>query len=215
MKNKLKIFILVIILFLTGCTGNAEYNLLIGKEKIIENIKITVPNENFHNDSLEGYPMELEFEENYYANKNQKLLYNKRIEDTVTDKIMYLDYTYDIDEFKNSNFLNSCFKKLTYENNDNYILIDVTDLSYCMSGNEITINIKTDLKVVKNNADIINENIYTWNINKNNFINKNIMIKISKKEFPLLLLILSLSFVVTIFIMIVLFIKKSKKNNEI
>lgn len=215
MKSKFKIIILFIILFLTGCTGSGEYNLTIDKDKVSENIKITVPNDNFQNDSLDGYPIELEFEEDYYALKDQKIFYNKKVEDTKTDKIMYLDYTYNINDYEYSNFLNSCFEDLDYENTANYMTIDATNFLNCMNGDEITINIKTDLKVLKNNADIINDNIYTWNINKNNFVSKNIMIKISKKEFPYLLLLMSLSFILLTFIIIILFLKKSKKNNEI
>jgi len=44
----------------------------------------------------------------------------------------------------------------------------------------VVVNIKTDLKVSKNNADKVEGNTYTWIINKDNYSNKPINIEISK-----------------------------------
>lgn len=47
---------------------------------------------------------------------------------------------------------------------------------------EISITLVTDLNVVKNNADKINGNSYTWIFNRENYLNKNIFINIAKKN---------------------------------
>ena len=50
--------------------------------------------------------------------------------------------------------------------------------------NEIKVTIKTDLEVISSNADVVNNNLYTWLINRNNYNNKSIKIhKNLQKEY--------------------------------
>ena len=47
---------------------------------------------------------------------------------------------------------------------------------------EINVNIKTDYNVIENNADKVNKNVYVWKINRDNYKNKTIKLKISKSS---------------------------------
>ena len=70
---------------------------------------------------------------------------------------------------------------------------------YCLHGDSVTINIKTNNEVISHNADKVSGNTYTWVINKDNAQDTNISINISKKSMyikPIIYIILGVVFLV-------------------
>ena len=46
----------------------------------------------------------------------------------------------------------------------------------------VKVNITTELEVLENNADEVNGNTYTWNINNNNYLNKEVNIQLKRSN---------------------------------
>ena len=83
----------------------------------------------------------------------------------------------------------------------------------------LTINIKTDLEVVENNADKVDGNTYTWVINENNYQNHPIQMRIKKgtdKGFNFWIIIIV---IIVLLLIIAIFAYntylKNKKRNKI
>ena len=82
----------------------------------------------------------------------------------------------------------------------------------------VIINIRTNNKVINSNAESINGNVHTWEINSLNSNNVNIEFEVSK-GFPWKNVILYASIVIGVVLLISCFIyfiyNKNKKNNSI
>lgn len=176
------IFVLFITIFITGCT--VEYNLNIDENQISENININIEDISaLPEDSYEQltYPQnKVYFKENqYYA-----------VDYTEEDNNLYssFNYVHEIDKFNGATVLDLCYPNRTIENTQNEIRISTTGSFACAFtefGADISyaqINITTKLKVTESNADEVNNNTYTWNIDKTNYTNKPINIVIEKNN---------------------------------
>ena len=87
---------------------------------------------------------------------------------------------------------------------------------------DIIVNVRTNLTVLESNADKVNGNVYTWNINDQNYTNKPIYIKIEKERYqePFISQFISIIVIIITFVMIGILIyfkaiRKHKKNNKI
>ena len=232
MKKK-KIIILFLIVFLV-CGCNVDYNLTINKDNISETAtfyldKTAKNKEIFDKNSKLNETSNYGEEEilNYYSVKTRE-----------TNNYYQLDYKYKYTHIKNDvnvmekrknlkeySYLSQCYSNPNFEEDNTYITIDTDKKFNCLYNNikpgidSVTINIKTNLKVVDNNADKVNGNTYIWNINKSNYQNKPVFIKIDKVSNynfnSKLVFFFSIVLVVLLIVFIVLFLKhKQNKINK-
>lgn len=172
MKEKVLTVVLVILLFTTGCS--CEYNLKIENDLYKEEIKL------FSNDKEEINS----FNNNWEIPTN-KSEYNRPGDPDSTPSISNGKYKYQLTEnnllfsndfkiidYSNSSAVSVCYNQFAVEEYDNSIIISTSQEIDCFNKyptlDKITINITVDRPVKSNNADIVNNNIYTWNITKNN-----------------------------------------------
>lgn len=184
MSKKLKIIIACVCLLLTGCT--VEYDLKIEDDTINEKIVISEKSGSFNEDSFD------EIVNNSYSQYNEhgvkRYSVTKTKDDDNTKYILKQNYSlrpalyirtfsecfdaYNIvygDETKRTYVIQTSkgFKCMSHE----YMIID----SY-------KINIELNHEVIDSNADSVNNNIYTWNIDKNNAKDKYISITFKKNK---------------------------------
>ena len=91
---------------------------------------------------------------------------------------MRLHYDYDFKNLFNANSLNKYFYNRNIKVDDDYILISLKDMSGFAPNVDFDIVIKTENKVVSNNADKIKGHSYIWHVDGNNKEKMDIEIKI-------------------------------------
>ena len=248
MKKISKLLLILIIFIITGC--DVKYNLEIKPESIVEDISIQ-QDKNFDiysnlNDYGSSYYDLIvnnynEFT-NVYINSNQNLYenekvygvdyYKKKLMDKSDNLILKYNFNHDILKFEDAISLKICYDNIaSYHNNDYFELSTSTSFNcyekYDLLEN-VSISIKTDLVVYDQNADIVDGNLYIWNINKDNASNKPIYIKVSRSEYSnnlisifhkfikqnsYLLLMVIILIIVLFYLVYVYF--KNKRNNKI
>ena len=172
MNNKL--FLIFIILFLTGCS--VEYSLEFIDDNLEEKISIGPfdSNEVANFEYLTPFAiMNNEFQELY--------------EMDYLDKFLTLKYSYGIERFKMSEALKKCYDLYNLSYDDDYYYILTSKEFKCMSfwdykTDEIIIKFRSNHKVVSANADYVKDNTYFWIINNDNFNSREISIKLLKNS---------------------------------
>lgn len=183
MKKK-SILLFIIFTILTGCSS--EYNIEFSNNKIKENIKVDILDSD----------MPKKYDETIYSSSdiitpfinndqypffgNEEIIYNKNVSKNGNATHIELNYDYSHDEFLNSTVYRSCFENSEFVTNKKNYDLNFYGSFYCLYGEELVINIKTDNEVISNNADKVNGNVYTWIIDKENVDNVDIEMKISK-----------------------------------
>lgn len=179
---KKKLFILIPLIFLTGCTTN--YTLEITENGFNETIEGNVLKKELNQENqsdINMYSFLINGEQTVFI-RNDNIYYNKTlIENKETIDYNY-NYLYNENNFINSKILKTCFENFTYENKDNKYYLKAEGGFGCSYAPETIINIKTDYKVLANNANKINKNTYTWTINDTNKNNLDMFIIISKEK---------------------------------
>ena len=183
MNKYKKIILFISCIILTGCTTN--YNLEI-------NMKDNIFNETIKETVLDSELTDDETDTNIYSfllNGNNQAFYNAsnyfynqelNKENNLTNYTY--TYTFNKENYKDSNILNSCFDKVNItEEEDKYKIILSGNFS-CNYAEETIINIKTNSKVLANNANKINKDTYTWKIDKNKSDNLFLYMTISTTE---------------------------------
>jgi len=178
-----KIVFLLLILLVSGCTSN--YELEISNDSFKENISVVINKDEIPskpvNETIETDDQITPFLENKYSAlfSNEKAYYKKKVAYYGDYINVNMKYNYNLEEFKDSNSLNLCFEEFVFENEETYYIHAYGNF-YCLYTNEININIKSNNKVIKNNATSVNGNIYTWTINDSNSNNVNIEFEVEK-----------------------------------
>lgn len=192
-KIKKMITLIGLLLVLSGCT--VDYTVVISENNIKENIYV-VDNvlENRNKDDIKNfynlwYPVYNEdmIIESYNEKYDDVSYYNKsELNDIGNGYIYSYQYNHDINDYKNSMIWNYAFdNKSIIENNKRILISTSKGLNFFRDNtvlSSIKINIKTDYVVQNNNADIVNDGIYTWEFTKDNYMNKNIYIDIDKTK---------------------------------
>lgn len=216
-----KIIFLILILLVSGCTSN--YNLEISNDSFKENINIKIdkdliPTESTQENIELDDPITPFLEGKQSALfSNEKVYYKKKVTyyDDYVDVTMKYNYT--SNKFKDSNSLNLCFDDFVFEDDDTYY-IHAYGTFYCLYTEDININIKTNNKVIKSNADSINGNVHTWIINSSNYNNVNIEFEVDK-GFPWKKVLIYGSTIIVVVggisYSIYYIYNKNKKNNSI
>lgn len=202
-----KIFTLVTLLLITGCSCN--YELSIQNNNVYETLKIN------------GVTTEIPVDADLINISNAN--YQKELKDnTVT-------YTnnYSLDGYKRSNLL-MCYDSYNIQSSDDRYIIrtgkkfkcypyqynDFDELTY----DELEIKIKTNHKVINHNASKVEKDTYYWYVNEDNIDNADIYFEIEKQvSNPIILGVAVFIIAVLIVGVVVYFIVKSKseKNNKI
>ena len=226
---KIKYLILVLLIFIMcGCT--AEVNFDISDNKIKESVDII-----FYQNAL--YPKKViktSFS-NYihiYAKDlivhtipdeplNNINYYKKRETDLGNGYKFNYSYNFNINEYKEARTIKNAFISydVSYNEDDNIISVftDNEELLYFKDYpelEEVKINIKTNYLVKEENADSINDNIYTWVFKKDEVKSINLVIDTSKVINNINytnITIIGFVMVVIVFIFLLL-IFKNKKN---
>ncbi len=180
------ILLLIMIIFLSGCS--IEYNAIISKDNVKENI--ITKNEYYQTAPVPAYITEEELgdiedesvvQDNYEFNND--IYYNMQ----TIDNNKYFTFTFPFNRYVESKALNYCLKSVRIiQDQDKYIL-NTSGYNNCYdlypSIEDLKINLTflpSDFEVISNNADSIKDNVYTWNINRNNYQNKYIQVLFKK-----------------------------------
>ena len=219
MKKNIKwLTLLFILIIMTGCSG--EYYLTINDNQMSEKITMNIYESDHKKRQYEADKIDIAsdfIKKDYYAFfENYDELYNKKILKKNNYTSVILDYDFTMDNYDKSYYINSCFQtKKINQNKDTYI-IELSGNFYCLYGKELNIKVKSYNKVISSNADNVNGNVYTWNINSGNVKDVSIMMKIKIERlfnnFIRYILIISVSIIILIVVLI--FLRKQKANNK-
>ena len=178
------ILLIMFIMVLTGCSS--EYTLEYSNKGIKENINVEILNSEIPAEEVDPIT-EPDDQVTPFINNDQYPFFRddtKKYEKQVTRENgvtkVNLSYEYTLDNYTDSRIYNSCFENYSFTKGRKNAIFSFDGAFYCLYGNEIAINIKTNNLVTKHNADKVSGNVYTWIINKDNVSNTNINIVISK-----------------------------------
>ncbi len=224
MKKRKIVLLLTIILIATGC--EAKYNLTIDENKMVETASFFVDNNEENQEILTNY-----LQSNYmaYYNMDNRKSYNYEKEEIYNDNNigMKLKYTYLGDNLKKSSLLEKCYYKKSIIKTENEIVISTDGKATCFYKDsdklldKLTINIKTDLKVIENNADKVKGNTYTWIIDDSNYQNKPINMRIDLTEeeeesyTSIVLLCIFGGIIIAVLSVIIYMYIRNRKNNKL
>ena len=178
---KKRLFFLVIITFLLcGCTANV--NITINDNTISERIGITEApyGEASINDIAQQYRKYIPaFKDTMIIDTMPDVAENGvkyyRSSGTAVNNIYnaYYQYDYNFKEYKNATSINNAFKasEVQFDSYEKQILITTESSGMVLFNSypqleEVKVNITTNYKVLENNADYVNGNVYTWVFHK-------------------------------------------------
>ncbi len=220
MNKRLKIFIISILLILvTGCSGN--YNLKINDDMSIdEELYLTIDSSN------NAYTKTLKiFKENNIPEKdyevvlsdnNVRITYNKKynsIEEYLLDSKIYHELIDEIQFNKSNDYIDLYVNQKLKLSNDNVIKTNGTNLTDL---DVLQINIENPFDVNFSNAEIVNDNVYTWTIKKGDTEKKiQMQFKPSLNIFPYKQVAVLSTVIVCILIIIFTIYGRYKKRQKI
>ena len=223
--KKFKIFGLICCIFLlSGCS--AEYNLTINNSTMEEDINAIFDKatESELASRMEGIRRTAFY--NYDTRENEYYDFTKREDDS--NIILNYNYQYTGNDLYKSEAASMCYYKRIVNVTDDIITISTDNQVACLYKDgdreieDITVNIRTDLTVLENNADKVNNGVYTWYINDKNCTNKPIYIKIEKERYQESFVSQVISIIVIVVIVVIIGIliffkalRKRRKNNKI
>lgn len=177
---KLKFGLLCICaILLSGCS--IEYNAYFNESNVEEKITST-------GISFSTFPVP-SFIDAQGASEENVMIDGVEYYNIVSDyDIIKFDYKFGIKDYTRSTAINSCLKSVKINNNNGQYILNSSAYFNCFDAypliDNITINLFFDMdyyNIINNNADSISNNVYTWNINKDNYKNKNIQVIYSEK----------------------------------
>lgn len=170
MNKKLKIFVIGILLILvTGCSGN--YNLKINDDMSIdEELYLTIDStNNAYTKTLKIFKENNIQEKDYevvLSDNNVRITYNKKydsIEEYLLDSKIYHELIDEIQFNKSTDYIDLYVNQKLKVLNDNGIRTNGTNLTDL---DVLQVNIENPFDVNFSNAEIVNDNVYTWTIKK-------------------------------------------------
>lgn len=193
MKKK-TVILLGMLFLLCGCT--AEVNLEIKDDKVLETVSINAyPDGDY---TLERLPAVFRNYVPAYAKDKpgdaeadvmkKGISYYTRTQETIVNGYRFTyKYDFKLSDYKDARTVKEGFRSSNvYEDKVSKTILFSTDsgglLYFCDEYpllTDVRINIKTDYNVLENNADYVNDNVYTWELNKNSN-NKSIYLLVDK-----------------------------------
>ena len=165
-------------LLLTGCTVN--YNLEINDKAISENIIGNISRNEFDDitDEYADHNIYWLLHDKQPALFDGSTFYEQNINEN--NEMIDFDYKYTYNNnFGESNILNRCFENKIFEETEDLYVIHLYGDFYCQYNDKIDVNVKTNLTVIDNNANIVDGNNYKW-VLEDNSNNVDIFLTISK-----------------------------------
>ena len=219
MNKKFKIFIIGILLILvTGCSGN--YNLKINDDMSIdEELYLTIDNTN------NAYTKTLKvFKENNIPEKDYEVVlsdnkvritYNKKydsMEEYILDSKVYHELIDEIQFNKSNDYIDLYVNQKLKLSNDS-IKSNGTNL---VDLDVLQINIENPFDVNFSNAEIVNDNVYTWTIKKGDIEKKfQMQFKPSLNVFPYKQVAVLSTVIICSLIIIFIIYRRYKKRQKI
>ena len=218
MKKYKLVLLIIILLSLTGCSF--EYNIKVNTNTITEENVVYIANTNKNN-----IKQEVENLVNSYTGPTNSLgMYEQSVVEKNNEFGMSYKKTYDeLTDYNHSLSFSICYDSYKLIKEKEKIIISTSKEFKCFNKykelDNVTVNINSELEVESSNADEVNGNIYTWNINKGNANNKpiNLVLKPNtekienKKEISVFLLVL-LAFILFGIIILLIRLKGKRKN---
>lgn len=193
MRHKIKLITLLVTLILISSGCSARYEATITNSDIKEIISVSEDSkkayqaaymykkgnlENFYSsfDYLNDYKnyKVKEYVDKFYLNKDNYERDNYVYQSSGSPTYHYILNNYKKElSLKNNLFINNIVKDSLIVNDNNIILhLDNIPVGLLNEVDNITVTISTELTVTSNNADTIENNSYTWIIDKTNYTNK-------------------------------------------
>lgn len=219
MNKKLKIFIIGILLILvTGCSGN--YNLKINDDMSIdEELYLTIDNtNNTYTKTLKIFKENNIPEKDYevvLSDNNVRITYNKKydsMEEYILDSKIYHELIDEIQFNKSNDYIDLYVNQKLKLSNDN-IKSNGTNL---VDLDVLQINIENPFSVNYTNAEMINDNVYTWTIKKGDIEKKiQMQFKPSLNVFPYKQVAVLSTVIICSLIIIFIIYRSYKKRQKI
>lgn len=219
MNKKLKIFIIGILLILvTGCSGN--YNLKINDDMSIdEELYLTIDNtNNAYTKTLKIFKENNIPEKDYevvLSDNNVRITYNKKydsMEEYILDSKVYHELIDEIQFNKSNDYIDLYVNQKLKLSNDS-IKSNGTNL---VDLDVLQINIENPFDVNFSNAEIINDNVYTWTIKKGDIEKKfQMQFKPSLNVFPYKQVAVLSTVIICSLIIIFIIYRRYKKRQKI
>jgi hypothetical protein len=169
-------------LLTTGCDG--VYNVEIYNGSFKENITITESDSNNWDDVNENGASFRELLDAEYNRDNY--YYKKTMISTPNELGLNYKSDFDLETYSSLGIGYRCYEYFRVVQDDKYILIITSNKNTCFDRykwlNNITVNVKTNHKVLDNNADKVKGTTYTWYLTRDNASNKMMQIKLSTTE---------------------------------
>lgn len=212
-KIRMLIMVISVVILFTGC--NAKYNIEFNKDGYSDELYL-------YGINMSPFEAERVLGLNFSDENTDINYYNHEFINIDNQKTLRIFYNYDYDRNIKFGSLNVCYNNATFKITNDIILLDTDSKMECFKylneNDTIEVNIKTDFKVIYNNADEVNGNTYTWLIDKNNLYKK-ISIKMDRNNLKgannyLIIYIIGGVIFATI---VIIFLTKilNKKNNKI
>lgn len=186
MKKRI-ILLIIAVLLTTGCT--CEYNLTIDNNTYHEKIILTgTTSEEITNFSNKWQiPVDKEEYNSIGGDTNSGVDVTGDIyEYSKTGNNLVFNYDFTTSGINNSTAISQCYSKATITAYQNSIIISTSDKVNCFDRyaplTNLKINITTTKQVKSHNADSVNGNTYTWNVNSTNANNKPINLLIDNSN---------------------------------
>lgn len=219
MNKKLKIFIIGILLILvTGCSGN--YNLKINDDMSIdEELYLTIDNtNNAYTKTLKIFKENNIPEKDYevvLSDNNVRITYNKKydsMEEYILDSKVYHELIDEIQFNKSNDYIDLYVNQKLKLSNDS-IKSNGTNL---VDLDVLQINIENPFDVNFSNAEIVNDNVYTWTIKKGDIEKKfQMQFKPSLNVFPYKQVAVLSTVIICSLIIIFIIYRRYKKRQKI
>lgn len=175
------ISLILAILLLTGCS--AKYDITFTDDKIKDEIRVYTDSDTVNNatqstiNSFSNKILEWERGHDHYTRE----VYT---DNGITGYLYKYDFNYD--EYDAMSQIRKCYEDFELTYNDSEIILKTSNKFLCQNYykdvTDLTITINTDKVIISSNADEINGNTHTWKINKTNYNNKPLEIKINRQE---------------------------------
>lgn len=173
MKKIIYLIFLISVFFLTGCTSN--FDVSIKDEMIIQNVSISMNNNEITKETVTKTLEDLVLNE---ENDTEFLGYFKIVGNKKSNPLN-ASINYNLNNYDFDYALSFCYDNQNITYNNNILTISANNFNCFQKYNivdRVYINVTTGYKVLDHNADSVNGNTYTWNINKNN--SNNIKLKL-------------------------------------
>lgn len=202
MKKIKYLFLIILVLLFTGCTG--DYNLKINRDlSVEEELKVSIDNVDDSYERTYKLLEQLDISENDYevvvdmdkVNITYKKKYSS-FEDYYLDSNIYKILFKDIELSKdNTGMTLKAESNFKLDSKNNLNVVNAYDID------KLNINLNIPFDVNKSNADSVKDNIYTWTLNRNDTY-KEISIDYSyqndRAQNIIVLVVLGLIFIATI-----------------